>query len=143
MDITNWFKGFEKGIAQLSKEERSCFFSECAKNCVNGGVLSIYNSLYEEACGNWDVFFLKANNLPGVRDEIVESGRIYHLYFLECTCTLCKEGYVTTPLLCECSRQSVLYSLHSLCKDKKFKVELCHSILQEKNDCKLRIEIIN
>jgi hypothetical protein len=37
MEISNWFKGFEKGIAQLSPEERSAFFSECGKNCVNGG----------------------------------------------------------------------------------------------------------
>lgn len=37
MEISNWFKGFEKGIARLSPEERSAFFSECGKNCVNGG----------------------------------------------------------------------------------------------------------
>ena len=42
MEITNWFKGFEKGIARLSPEERSTFFSECGKNCVNGGTLSVY-----------------------------------------------------------------------------------------------------
>ena len=40
MEISNWFKGFEKGIARLSLEERSAFFSECGKNCVNGGTLS-------------------------------------------------------------------------------------------------------
>ncbi len=37
MEISNWFKGFEKGLARLSPEERSAFFSECGKNCVNGG----------------------------------------------------------------------------------------------------------
>ena len=40
MEISNWFKGFEKGIARLSPEQRSVFFSECGKNCVNGGTLS-------------------------------------------------------------------------------------------------------
>ena len=35
MELSNWFKGFEKGIAQLSPEQRSVFFSECGKNCVN------------------------------------------------------------------------------------------------------------
>ena len=39
MEISNWFKGFEKGIARLSPEERSALFSECGKNCVNGGTL--------------------------------------------------------------------------------------------------------
>ena len=117
MEISNWFKGFEKGIARLSPEERSAFFSECGKNCVNGGTLSVYKKLYED------------------------TGRVYRLIFLECTCELCKKGYVTTPLLCECSRQSVIYSLHSLWKDKRFTVTLCHSILGGGTDCEMRIEV--
>jgi len=63
MEISNWFKGFEKGIARLSPEERSAFFSECGKNCVNGGTLSVYKKLYEDAKGNMDVFFQMANEL--------------------------------------------------------------------------------
>ena len=35
MEISNWFKGFEKGLARLSPEQRTAFFSECGKNCVN------------------------------------------------------------------------------------------------------------
>ena len=140
MELSDWFKGFEKGIAHLSPEQRSAFFSECGKNCMNGGTLSIYRKLYEDAGGDMDVFFQLANGLPGVKGEVVEKGRIYYLTFLECTCHLCKKGYVTTPLLCECSRQSVLYSLQSLWKGRDFQVKLCHSILQGGKDCKMRIE---
>ena len=142
MELSDWFKGFEKGIARLSPEQRSAFFSECGKNCVDGGTLSIYRKLYEDAGGNMDVFFQLANGLPGVKGEVVEKGRIYYLTFLECTCHLCKKGYVTTPMLCECSRQSVLYSLQSLWKGRDFQVKLCHSILQGKPDCKMRIEVV-
>ena len=152
MEISNWFKGFENGIARLSPEERSAFFSECGKNCVNGGTLSVYKKLYEDAKGNMDVFFQIANDLPGVKGEVVEKGHVYRLIFLECTCELCKKGYVTTPLLCECSRQSVIYSLHSLWKDKRstsgrfdtsknFIVTLCHSILGGGTDCEMIIEV--
>ena len=140
MELSDWFKGFEKGIARLSPEQRSAFFSECGKNCVDGGTLSIYRKLYEDAGGDMDVFFQLANGLPGVKGEVVEKGRIYYLTFLECTCHLCKKGYVTTPMLCECSRQSVLYSLQSLWKGRDFQVKLCHSILQGGKDCKMRIE---
>ena len=142
MELSDWFKGFEKGIAHLSPEQRSAFFSECGKNCVDGGTLSIYRKLYEDAGGDMDVFFQLANGLPGVKGEVVEKGRIYYLTFLECTCHLCKKGYVTTPLLCECSRQSVLYSLQSLWKGRDFQVKLCHSILQGKPNCKMRIEVV-
>ena len=152
MEISNWFKGFEKGIARLSPEERSAFFSECGKNCVNGGTLSVYKKLYEDAKGNMDVFFQIANDLPGVKGEVVEKGHVYRLIFLKCTCELCKRGYVITPLLCECSRQSVIYSLHSLWKDKRstsgrfdtsknFIVTLYHSILGGGTDCEMRIEV--
>ena len=143
MELSDWFKGFEKGIARLSPEQRSAFFSECGKNCVDGGTLSIYRKLYEDAGGDMDVFFQLTNGLPGVKGEVVEKGRIYYLTFLECTCHLCKKGYVTTPMLCECSRQSVLYSLQSLWKGRDFQVKLCHSILQGEPDCKMRIEVIS
>ena len=142
MELSDWFKGFEKGIAHLSPEQRSAFFSECGKNCVDGGTLSIYRKLYEDAGGDMDIFFQLANGLPGVKGEVVEKGRIYYLTFLECTCHLCKKGYVTTPMLCECSRQSVLYSLQSLWKGRDFQVKLCHSILQGEPDCKMRIKVV-
>ena len=142
MELSDWFKGFEKGIARLSPEQRSAFFSECGKNCVDGGTLSIYRKLYEDAEGDMDVFFQLANGLPGVKGEVVEKGRVYYLTFLECTCHLCKKGYVTTPMLCECSRQSVLYSLQSLWKGRDFQVKLCHSILQGEPNCKMRIEVV-
>ena len=142
MELSDWFKGFEKGIAHLSPEQRSAFFSECGKNCVDGGTLSIYRKLYEDAGRDMDVFFQLANGLPGVKGEVVEKGKVYYLTFLECTCHLCKKGYVTTPMLCECSRQSVLYSLQSLWKGRDFQVKLCHSILQGESNCKMRIEVV-
>ena len=142
MELSDWFNGFQKGLARLSLEQRAAFFSECSKICVNGGTLSIYRKLYEDANGDMDVFFQMANGLPGVKGEVVEKGRVYYLTFLECTCGLCKKGYVTTPLLCECSRQSVIYSLQSLWAEWKFDVRLCHSILQGKHECKIRIEVI-
>lgn len=141
MELSNWFKGFEKGIARLSSEQRAAFFSKCGKNCVECGTLQIYQKLYEDAHGDIDEFFAQANKLPGVKCEIVEKGSTYHLYFTECTCGLHQKGYVSTPLLCECSKQSILYVLHSLWKDSVFRVTLCHSILQGNESCKMRIEI--
>ena len=102
--MSDWFKGFEKGMARLSQEQRSAFFSECGKHCVNGGTLAVYRQLYDEAGGDMDAFFQKANGLPGVRGEVAEKGRVY----------------ISTPQLCECSRQSVVYSLQSLWNGRKF-----------------------
>ena len=49
MELSNWFKGFEKGIAKLSEEQRETFFRECGRNCVQCGTLQIYKDLYEQA----------------------------------------------------------------------------------------------
>ena len=57
MEIENWFKGFEKGLERLSPEQRSAFLSECGRNCVNGGTLSVYQKLHERAQGDMDIFF--------------------------------------------------------------------------------------
>ena len=140
MDLADWFKGFEKGITKLPEAQRETFFRECGKNCVQCGTLQIYKDLYEQAAGDLDQFFAKANELPGVRCETIEKGSVYNLYFLECTCGLHKQGYVSTPLLCECSKQSILYVLHSLWKNRQFNVSICGSILHGNPECKMRIE---
>jgi len=31
MELADWFKGFEKGIAKLAAEQMEQFFSECGK----------------------------------------------------------------------------------------------------------------
>ena len=49
MEIENWFKGFEKGLERLSPEQRSAFLSECGRNCMNGGTLSVYQQLHDRA----------------------------------------------------------------------------------------------
>lgn len=140
MELSDWFKGFEKGISCLNEVQRASFFSECGKNCVKCGTLQIYQELYEKANGDLDTFFSEADKLPGVKSKTIEKGSVYHLLFMECTCMLHRQGYVSTPLLCECSKQSILYVLHSLWKGKTFRVTICESILRGNQHCKMRIE---
>ena len=143
MELSNWFKGFEDGIAKLSEEQRETFFRECGRNCVQCGTLQVYKDLYEQAAGDLDRFFAIADEQPGVRCETVEKDAVYNLYFLECTCELHKRGYVSTPLLCECSRQSIIYVLQSLWKDRTFQVTICESILRGSQHCKMRISALH
>ena len=140
MELSDWFKGFEKGIAKLTAEQREQFFSECGKHCYSAERFRFIKSCMKRRMETWTFFFSEANELPGVRCETIEKGSAYDLYFIECTCGLHKQGYVSTPLLCECSRQSILYVLHSLWKNRKFNVSICGSILHGNPDCKMRIE---
>ncbi len=140
--IKDWFKGFEKGITRLAQEQRESFFQECGKNCVKGEVFDIYKQLYEKAGGDLDLFFQKINDLPGVKGEIIQKGREYNLCFSQCVCHLHTAGYVNTPLLCECSRQSVLYTMHALWQDKSFVIEVRGTILRGDKECKLNIKVL-
>lgn len=107
MDLSNWFKGFELGIARLTEEERKRFFAECGKNCVRNGVLPIYEKLYKDANGNMDTFFRKANELPGVSGKVVKEGQIYRLSFhADCT----QRGMSAHP--CCVNAHVKAYSMH-------------------------------
>lgn len=140
MELSDWFKGFESGIARLDMEQRATFFAECGKNCVETGTLQVYKNLYDKAKGDLDLFFLEAAQLPGVNSEIVEKGSAWNLIFSECTCPLHHQGYVATPLLCECSKQSILFVMHTLWKENRFRVTICESVLRGGQCCKMRIE---
>lgn len=49
MELSDWFRGFEDGIARLTETQRETFFRECGRNCVQCGTLQIYKDLYEQA----------------------------------------------------------------------------------------------
>ena len=121
--LKSWFRGFEQGIADLQPQQREALFRACAVNCVHGGPFGLYCSLFEAAEGDLDRFFVKIDELDGVRGEIVCAGREYNLCFEAC------------------SRQSVLYVMSELWPDRKFGVEVRASILRGADECVLNITV--
>lgn len=113
MELSDWFKGFEKGLARLSTEQRKAFFAECGSNCVKCGTLQVYKDLYDSASGDIDLFFHNADKLPGVKCETIEKSAAYYLYFTECTCALHKK--VMSQHLCFANVQgkaSFMFYIH-------------------------------
>ncbi|MFQ8748836.1 MAG: hypothetical protein ACLR8T_12800 [Alistipes finegoldii] len=139
--LKSWFRGFEQGIADLQPQQREVLFRACAVNCVHGGPFGLYRSLFEAAEGDLDRFFVKIDELEGVRGESVCAGREYNLCFEACSCALHRAGCVNTPMLCECSRQSVLYVMSEFWPDRKFGVEVRASILRGADECVLNITV--
>lgn len=62
MVLSDCFKGFEKGIAKLTEEQREAFFCECEKTVYKGGALQIYKNLYDRPRGNLTCFLPKPMN---------------------------------------------------------------------------------
>ena len=134
-----WFQGFEKGIAALEQIEREKLFRACGKNCVQQGTLAFYQELYQAAGGDVHRFFTAVNEFPGLRSETIEEQKAYFFSFEQCSCVLYTEGYVRSPLLCECSRQSILFALETIWPDKRFRVEPNGTILSGSKECKWKI----
>lgn len=118
MELSNWFKGFEDGIAKLSEEQRETFFRECGRNCVQCGTLQVYKDLYEQAAGDLDRFFAIADEQPGVRCETVEKDAVYNLYFwnVHVNCT------------------SGAMSLHLCSVNAQGRASLCLAVVVERQD---------
>ena len=138
-NLKYWFEGFERGIENMKQQERETLFCECGKRCASRWVLNLYKDLYDKVSGDMDLFFEELNNMDGVKTEIVEQGKKYHLFFERCVCTMHNEGYINSPHLCECSRQSVIYVMNSIAQDKNFDVEICSTILRGGKECKQSI----
>ncbi|MDK2866001.1 MAG: hypothetical protein PWP51_275 [Clostridiales bacterium] len=139
--INYWFNGFEAGIAALDVVQREKLFKACAQNCIQQRSMTYYRQLYDAVDGDLNAFFESLKDVPGVNCEMIEQNKIYDLCFEKCTCPLHTEGYVKTPMLCECSKQSVLYVMSSLWCELHFDVVLCSTILRGAETCKLKITV--
>lgn len=140
-NLKHWFKGFENAIAHMKQPERESFFCECGKNCADRWVLSLYQNLYNQVNGDMDIFFAAINNAEDVKGEIIEPGKRYNLFFKKCTCGLHNEGYVNSPFLCECSKQSIIYVFNSIRPNRNLDVEICSTVLRGGEECKFSITL--
>ena len=138
-EIRWWFTGFEEGLGALSEEERGTLLRSCAENCLQMGMLDFYRGVQERSGGGIDEFFQALGKMSGLETEVVRPGKEFWLIFHQCTCSLHTQGYINSSLLCECSRQSVLYILRELWPDKSFVVDPEGTILNGAQDCRFHI----
>ena len=136
-----WFDGFASGIDSLKQDDREKMFCECGKNCAKRWILNLYKDIFNKVNGDMDKFFEALNNMDGVRTEILESNKQYDLIFEQCVCSMHNEGYINSPHLCECSRQSVIFIMNSLVPDKEVDVEIKSTVLRGAEECRQTITI--
>ena len=134
-----WLQGFENGLDAMDAEARSCLLGQCARKCADIGVLQAYKELHKAVQGDRNAFYTKMGELGGVRGEVIVPDREYNVYFPKCSCDLHTAGGVNTPMLCECSRQSVIYVGENIWKGESFRVEQVETILSGARECKFRI----
>ena len=134
-----WFRGFEDGLEAMDAEARSRLLAHCARRCADTGVLQAHLHHYEAVGGDRDAFYRRLNEIGDVRGEVLVPGREYAICFPDCACDLHTVCGVSTPLLCECSRQSVRYVAETVWKGCRVRVEQEGTVLSGAPECRFRL----
>ena len=123
-------------------------YRENAIECVKDSVLPIHEQIYRKCNGDFDRIFTEEYNTESYTGKVLESGKVYELSYLKCTCPMVQQGLITfglssrrrqNPEHCECSRQSILYILSQLEPDSHFEVRIENTILRGCDRCTFRI----
>ena len=117
-----WFEGFERSIQGLDDEARESIFKECGKSCSDSYTRQIYIDEYQSSQNLEEYLFRLKARFPEISFTVIKDNEIVELTYNFCACGLVRDGYIKTPLLCECSRQSLLYNWGSVFGSDKIKI---------------------
>ena len=134
-----WFRGFEDGLEAMDADTRSHLLAHCARRCADTGVLQAHLHHYEAVGGDRDAYYRRLSEIGNVRGEVIVPGREYLICFPDCACDLHTDCGVSTPLLCECSRQSIRYVAETVWKGCRVRVEQEGTVLSGASECRFRI----
>ena len=134
-----WFEGFERFIKNLDDKNRINVFKECGKSCSDSYTKQVYSDEYNASSDFNDFLDRLKLRFPEVGFRIIKESEIIELTYSFCACDLVKNDYIKSPLLCECSRQSLLYNWGSIFGKNKVDIELKQSILAGDSCCKFII----
>lgn len=137
--FNGWFTAFGEGLEKMDEKECSRLFSECACRCAKDAVKYLYRDLFDECKGDLDIFFSKLNEKNGIDGKVIEKGKVYELIFYSCECPLKTEAGISSPRLCECSKESMIFVFKELVGDRDFSVQQIETILKGDNACHYRI----
>lgn len=135
-----WFAGFDTGIDKMDEANLSAILSECGKACSDSFPRQMYIEEYEKAADFDDFLSRIKTRMEGIDFEKNEDGSIVVVY-PKCYCDLVARGFVRSPKLCECSRQSLKYNWEAIFGEGNVEVKLLQSVLQGKDSCRLHVMI--
>ena len=135
----HWFRGFAAGLEALDEESRSRLLRPCAKSCADTGVLRSQRALFLAVGGDRDAFYRNLPQTGAARGEVIVPGKEYAIVFPVCGCDLHTAMGVSTPCLCECSAQSILYTAQTIWKEPDLRVETVTTILSGASECRFRL----
>lgn len=135
--VRQWFGGFSESLDQMSDEERLRLLAPCAKACAESYPLGKFREAKETATSLSTFAKRVVEVMPGVTVEADDATRRIIFRYPQCYCDLYVQKLVTTPKLCECSRQNLLYILGDLFPGSPVTVTLVKSVIAGDEICEL------
>ena len=135
-----WFNGFENSLQDLSGQERNTIFKHCGKACSDSYTKQIYIDEFNRSTGLSDFLGKLKNRFPEIEFTVLDEYKILLSYHY-CACDLVKNNFIKSPLLCECSRQSLLHNWNTIYGENNVDIAILHSILNGDNACQFEITI--
>ena len=129
-----WFQGFRGGLEGLDQASRELLLGSCARHCAESHPMELYRRARDSA-EDLDSFFRLLGREEGITVREEEPGKSWHICYETCGCDLVTEGYLDSPLLCGCSRLSLLYCLRQVFPQRAVEVKQEHTVLEGREEC--------
>ena len=138
--VKNWITGLMQGASQLPRKEREALFRSCGEQCARSAPLALYQQASQKAGENIPTFFSLLGENEGIRTREIAPGKQYEIVYSACGCDWHSGGYTDSQMLCECSRQSILYCLEQALPQFRCSVSR-GSLLAGGDCCRFLVEI--
>jgi len=135
-----WFRGFEESLDNIGEQDRNTILKHCGRACSDSHTRQIYLDEHKNAADFSDFLSRLQERFPEAEFRVNNDNTV-NLEYKYCGCDLVKNGYISSPVLCECSRQSLLYNWGSIFGESKVSVELKNSILGGNDRCRFEITV--
>lgn len=130
-----------QGASALSKKEREALFRCCGERCARSAPLALYQQASRKAGENISAFFSLLGENEEIRTREIAPEKRYEIIYSACGCDWHSGGYTDSQMLCECSRQSILYCLEQALPQLKCSVSRRQSLLAGGDCCRFLVEI--
>lgn len=138
--FTAWFKGLRDGLDGMDEASRGLLLGSCARHCAESHPMELYRKA-RAAAEDLGGFFRLLGQEDGITVIEGEPGRSWHVCYEACGCDLVTEGYMDSPLLCDCSRQSLLYCLEQVLPRRSVEVKREHTVLEGCGKCSFLVTV--
>ena len=105
--LSYWFEGLAKGLERLDAPSRTMLLRECGQACARSYTAQVFRESWERAGGDMVGFLAElATRFPASTYTLVGDDTV-EVRYDACACDLVQCGWVTSPVLCECSAHNL------------------------------------